>query len=141
MDSRLRTKDLKPFRDRLVEEQGWTCPVCKTPLCTQDAVLDHDHDTGRIRAALHRQCNQVEGRVRSWATRTGKGVPYPALLQGILDHITQDYSDMPFHPSHLTEKEYAVKLLRKKLKRLKDPRAIERTGLQIQALLMQEDSL
>lgn len=52
-------------RDRLalIEAQGAACPICLRPLGPTSvgdrlgAVVDHDHETGRVRGVLHRECN------------------------------------------------------------------------------------
>ena len=132
---RLKTKDLKELRELMLRQQHGICPICKKHVPLSAAVLDHDHDTGHIRAVLHRQCNQVEGRVRSWCTRTGTGVRFEDILKGILEHIQKDHTMNPLHPSHMTEQEREIKRLRKHQKRLKTPQARERIGLVIQSIL------
>lgn len=44
--------------DRMVAEQGGRCYICdKTPM--RDLDVDHDHDTGRVRALLCNPCNRM----------------------------------------------------------------------------------
>ena len=132
---RLKAKDVPQLREQMLRLQNHVCPICQTIIEQGDAVLDHDHETGHIRAALHRQCNQIEGRVQSWCARSGKGVPFVQIIEGILNHITKDYSLNPLHPSHMTAQEREIKRLRKHQKRLKTPQARERIGLVIQTIL------
>ena len=53
----------KEIRDRLYQKQGGCCGLCHRHIEPQDAVLDHDHSTGRVRAVLHRGCNSLEGKM------------------------------------------------------------------------------
>jgi hypothetical protein len=55
-------------------------------------------------------------------------------LKGILEHIQKDHTMNPLHPSHMTEDEREIQRLRKKLKKLKCPKAIERTALMIESI-------
>lgn len=132
---RIKVKDVPRLREEMLRLQNHVCPICQTVIEPSDAVLDHDHETGHIRAALHRQCNQIEGRVQSWCARSGKGVPFVQIIEGILNHITKDYSMNPIHPSHFTPQERELKRLRKHQKRLKTQKARERIGYAIQELL------
>lgn len=45
-----------------MEQQGNLCPLCGQPFKdATDAVLDHDHESGLIRSALHDYCNKNLG--------------------------------------------------------------------------------
>ncbi len=48
---------LKEWREKNTPS---SCPILEVPL--NDAVVDHDHDTGMIRGVLHRQANAWEGK-------------------------------------------------------------------------------
>lgn len=50
------------------EAQGWVCAICKNPESTKDKdggprqmPVDHDHNTGKVRALLCTQCNRGLG--------------------------------------------------------------------------------
>jgi hypothetical protein len=49
--------------DAMFEVQGHKCPICEQPFAPASStdlmapVVDHDHDTGRVRGVLHRKCN------------------------------------------------------------------------------------
>ena len=64
---RLKAKDIKKIRQDLLLVQGNKCAICGEAV--DDAVLDHDHKTGLIRAVLHRQCNAFLGRIENNAPR------------------------------------------------------------------------
>ena len=42
---------------RILERQHYVCAICKKSFTGRVAVVDHDHETGRIRGLLHHQCN------------------------------------------------------------------------------------
>lgn len=46
--------------DALLKQQQHTCPICATEL-TPAAVIDHCHDTGRVRGILCNACNRGMG--------------------------------------------------------------------------------
>jgi len=59
--NKLKAKDIKPFRQQLLIEQGGLCALCQEPIAEGLAVLDHCHRTGQIRSVLHRGCNAYIG--------------------------------------------------------------------------------
>lgn len=58
---RIKTRDIKPLREQLLQEQNNLCQICQEHLDPFEAVLDHCHATGQIRAVLHRGCNMYIG--------------------------------------------------------------------------------
>jgi len=85
---------LKPVRAKLTRQQQGKCPLCGLPL-EIDAVLDHDHASGDVRAVLHRWCNSVLGRIENWPRRVGKGVAPLAFLANALAYLEHHAA----HPS------------------------------------------
>ena len=76
---RVGKKVIKEYTELMRGTQDNKCAVCHEPFTFKDnAVLDHCHFTGHLRAVLHRSCNSAEGRVLSMAEKIsgGKGVPY-----------------------------------------------------------------
>lgn len=103
----------------LVEQEG-KCFLCGNKI-ESDPVLDHCHDTGRIRGVLHRQCNHAEGRIKDWVKRTGKdNLPAP-FLKNLIDYISADYSKNPLHPTHKTEQEKEILRLKRLRSKVKKP--------------------
>lgn len=102
---------LRPLALRMLQAQGGVCALCgKTIDLTikGEMVVDHDHDTGLIRGALHRSCNAAEGKVANAAGRWGaKSMSYAEILpwlQNLLEYLQKP--PQPFvYPTHLTEDE------------------------------------
>lgn len=108
MAKRLTNSELANVRDQMVLKQGRKCAICGFPFTSRDGpCVDHDHDTGFIRAAIHRSCNQAEGRVKTKAMLGHTGVPaydYIIRLGKYLElHQTPRYPLI--HPLHKTEEE------------------------------------
>ena len=106
MARQLKNSEVASVREQLIKKQRGRCAVCGLPFTNRDgAVLDHCHDTGYIRGALHRSCNQAEGRVKTKARLGHKGVSAANYIIGLgayLDkHQTPQYNLI--HPTHMTE--------------------------------------
>ena len=114
---KLKHSDKQSYRQRLLEKQGNKCPLCKKIIKKGSAALDHDHKTGYCRAALHKNCNGLEGRVKHWASRSG--ISPDEFLKSILRYWKQDYSGNAIHPDHKTEVEKEIAKLKKKIRGLK----------------------
>lgn len=110
-------KDIAPLREKFRKRQKSICPLCKKPITKAQAALDHDHETGHCRTTLHRNCNSIEGRVLSWARRSG--IDPREFLKNLLDYWEQDYSHNPVHPRHKNEKQKEITRLRKRLRSAK----------------------
>ncbi len=106
---KLKTTEVSSVRTSLVAAQGGRCAICggwfgtRAPL---DPVLDHDHNTGAVRAVLHRGCNSLLGKVENNAPRYGVR-NLLAFCQGagkyLLSHMTNITGMV--HPKHKTEDE------------------------------------
>jgi len=71
-------------RERLVFSQGGKCEICGMVFTKRDyAVLDHCHETGKVRGAIHNSCNGGEGKVRHKASWSHKGVSKTDFLIGL----------------------------------------------------------
>lgn len=111
---KLKSSALKTYRLQLLEAQGYRCAICQGECTEEQAVLDHDHKQGHVRAVLHRGCNAVEGKIVNALRRYGIKDPY-AYLTGMLQyHNTHATNQTGFiHPSHFTPEE---KLEKRKVK-------------------------
>lgn len=47
--------------NKMFVAQGGNCPICLKPLDASKCVVDHCHDTKKIRSLLHRGCNMMLG--------------------------------------------------------------------------------
>jgi len=111
---KLTRSQLNAYKQALVVQQGWTCPVSLKrfePDNLKDAVVDHDHVTGEIRGVLHRSANAVEGKVFSAVGRWGgvgmrydEAVPYLKRLIAYLEAPGKGV----IYPLHKTDEEKRV---------------------------------
>jgi len=103
---RLKVTRLPAFRNELLAKQGGKCAICQLPCSTGQAVLDHDHSTGAIRATLHRGCNALLGKIENNHKRYG--VPnLSACLQGVGKYIQRHSTNVTgmLHPTFKTDDE------------------------------------
>ncbi len=114
MARKLTRSQLRPLSLRLYAEQGHACALCGLPVDLTEKgglVVDHDHDTGRVRGALHRSCNSGEGRVANAAGRWGaKSMQYSAIipwLERLIAYLKKEPTDF-IYPTFQTEEEKRV---------------------------------
>lgn len=123
MSTRLTKKELKQYREKQLRKQKFVCPLCGTKITYEEATLDHDHGTGKVRKVLHRSCNQSEGRILSWCNRSRGSDPL-LFVTNLSRYWRSNYDRNPYHPNHLTPKQKKAKMLRRKLKTLKSEKRI-----------------
>jgi hypothetical protein len=107
---RLRASQLAVTREQLLSRQGGVCALCRTHCTSRQAVLDHDHKTGAIRAALHRGCNALLGKAENNHARCG--VPdVLAWADGIGAYMRAHLTNQTgmLHPSHRTPEEKRIR--------------------------------
>ena len=97
----------------LKEVQGGLCPLCCKPIDLKikgEGVIDHDHDTGRIRGVLHRSCNAAEGKVSNAAGRWGaKSTSYADIvpfLENLVQYLKSTGTGL-MYPGHKSPEEAA----------------------------------
>lgn len=98
--TKLKAAEIKPYRERLVKSQKGVCPLCKEELIIPDATLDHCHETGHVRQALHRSCNSAEGRILNWAGKRSRGDDPVLFLTNLLEYWATEYHENPLHHTH-----------------------------------------
>lgn len=110
MFRRLKTTEVGPTREKLREAQGKLCAICQQPLGLTEAVLDHDHETGAIRASLHRGCNALLGKVENNYKRYGVR-NLAAFLAGVAAYLQKHEQNRTglLHPSHKTDEEKRIR--------------------------------
>jgi hypothetical protein len=133
MINRIKQSEVQGIRERTLKEQQGICPLCGYPI-DSDPVLDHCHDTGKIRGVLHRQCNHAEGRVLDWIKRTGKRVNPLAFIKSLAAYWSADFSKNPYHYTHSTAIEKEIRRLKKQQKKLKTEKKKAEYQQRIEAL-------
>lgn len=106
---KLKQSELATERARMLKEQGGVCRLCSLPLPLSNAVVDHDHTTGLVRAVLHRGCNSLLGKVENNAARYGvKNIP--AFGHGLARYVQDFATDRTglIHPKHKTPDEKRI---------------------------------
>ena len=95
----IKTNEIPTYRNKILAEQNYICPLCEQPLAREDAVLDHDHETGYIRGALHLSCNRSEGDiVKAWKFSRSKN--YNKFIDNVVKYQRKDYTNNEQHPKH-----------------------------------------
>lgn len=119
---KLKSKEVKTIRQALLAAQGGLCAICKFPCEEEQAVLDHDHKGGHVRAVLHRGCNALLGRVENNAPRHGIRLEQLiAFLAGASVYVDVHRTNQTtlIHPTHFTPEEKAERR-KKKAKKARD---------------------
>lgn len=102
--------NLPNIRKELLARQSGKCPITKRDLrasAATNAVVDHDHSTGIIRAVLPRAINGLEGKLVQACIRWGgckSKVDVIKMLRGIADYLEYHLTARTewIHPAHLT---------------------------------------
>lgn len=114
---RLTASQVAPFRTALLAQQGGRCSLCGLPCTAKEAVLDHNHNTGAVRATIHRGCNSLLGKLENNAARYGVrdiGIFANGVASYLRTHLTNVTGKL--HPTHKTDDE--KRLLRNKRARV-----------------------
>ena len=96
----------------LSKRQDGKCAICQCPLTVATGCLDHNHSTGIIRGVLCRNCNAMEGKIKSAVTRGKRGMTMEDYLGAMLlywMHHKEDRTGL-LYPTHLTTEERRVKI-------------------------------
>ena len=101
---KLKPKDIKQTRESILAEQQGLCAICHDVIMPGEAVLDHCHKTGYIRAVLHRGCNAFIGHIENNQARN-KITPdrLDMILSNYLEYVSTHR--LLIHPTHLTPEE------------------------------------
>lgn len=107
---RIKTTEVTGVRLQLLAKQEYRCALCKLPCGQDNAVLDHDHGTGAIRATLHRSCNALLGKVENNFKRYGVQ-NLAAFCQGLAPYLQAHMTNVTglLHPTYRTEDEKRIK--------------------------------
>lgn len=121
MENRIKTKEIPEIKAKLLKKQKNKCLVCKRDLFnfpSKSIHLHHLHKEGNIVGVLCVNCNQFEGRVLNWYTRTGLAKT-KIDIKIILKSLIGMYNKKPtkyIHPTFKT-KEEKKELAKKRRKR------------------------
>lgn len=98
-----------PVRNAQLVAQKFICPLCKTVIKEEDAVLDHCHRTGQNRAVLHRGCNAALGKIENARNINGLAdeEKFRTWCMNIPDYVEKVKMDS-FHWTHKTDEEKRV---------------------------------
>lgn len=115
---KLKTKNLKDTRLALLKSQDFKCAICGLACSEDQAVLDHNHQHGYIRAVLHRGCNAVEGKIINAIKRYGikDAKSYIAGLLAYHELHSTDQTSL-IHPLHKTPEEKKELVKKRALKK------------------------
>lgn len=106
MATKLKTAQVKPFRENMHAVQGGRCALSHYPIPIGDAVLDHCHTSGHVRGVLHRGVNSLLGKIENNFKRYG--ISYPmmiAMCKNLDAYLGRDHSGNPLYPTHKTADE------------------------------------
>jgi len=115
------------LKDKLLKEQDFICPLCEIDMLTieeRNRCLDHDHDTGLVRAVVCRNCNSMEGKITNCIRRAKRQLSKQQWFNNLIHHW--EISTAEIHPNHKTpeqKKELRNKRARRKSKKLRDSRS------------------
>lgn len=106
--TKLKTTGVARTRLALLESQGGLCAICHLRCTNEEAVLDHCHRGGQVRATLHRSCNSLLGKLENNAPRYG--MTFEQLIgfcQGTAEYLDVHRRNATglIHPSHFTAEE------------------------------------
>lgn len=135
MNKQSRNLTTAEIRQLVLTSQHGICPVCEREILPEQACLDHDHKAGLVRAVLHRNCNQLESKLRGLIKRFGlTQLSSGQLLHNLENLWSSDQHLALLHPDHLTSSKKQAKALRKRLRSIKTEAARERYRAEIQRL-------
>ena len=110
---KVKQKDLTEIKKELLKRQHGKCPISGRDLrsmTSANVVVDHNHKTGVIRAALPRSINGLEGKIKGLLARWGSctnEVEMIKMLEAIAEYwrLHRVPQTEWIHPTHLTPQE------------------------------------
>lgn len=105
---RLKYTEVSAYRSKTLQEQNSRCALCNE-MILGDAVLDHDHKTGRVRKVLHRGCNSMLGKVENNMARSLMSIDrLDAWAKNLVSYMQAQHTDI-IHPTYKERKHAKVK--------------------------------
>lgn len=110
---KLKVRELREFKQKLLEQQGWICPICKTDLKKQESknvCADHCHISGLMRSVLCRNCNGIEAKIHNLLRRGRRTLTENEYFDNIVKYVSfwreeHQLCIYPMHPTHKTPEE------------------------------------
>jgi hypothetical protein len=100
---KLKRTEIKSYRELQLQEQQNLCALCQEHII-DDAVLDHDHKSGRIRRVLHRGCNALLGKIENNLPLNRITISrLNAITNNLVTYIETKHTDI-LHPTHKEKK-------------------------------------
>tara|TARA_B100001996_G_C18334622_1_gene467729 strand:+ start:68 stop:565 length:498 start_codon:yes stop_codon:yes gene_type:complete len=122
----LEQKDLKEFKRRLHESQGYICPILKMYFPVEQMAVDHKHKrkddpigiegNGLVRGVIMKDANRFEGKVLSYFVRYGlaKYVDLPTYLRNLADYIEEPPCEQIYiHPKEKKKEKLGKRIFNK----------------------------
>ena len=113
----------KEIRDRLYQKQGGCCGLCHRHIEPKDAVLDHDHSTGKVRAVLHRGCNSLEGKMTNAIKRFTPELTTTQAMDCLQAYTYTQGTE--YMPGHDFPEQKEIRRLQREIKKAKKASTIE----------------
>ncbi len=105
----LNQKDIKAYREEILEKQDGICPVLQVKIEEGFATLDHAHEDslysetieGQIRGVLNKYCNSLEGSMRARFKRSGVSgiITFEEFLLNLYTYLMEHRHPL-LHPSN-----------------------------------------
>lgn len=123
---RAKPKDIAVLRKQYLDEQLGLCALCREPIADGEAVLDHHHKSGYLRAVLHRGCNAYIGALEN---NQARNKITPNRLHNILANFeTYVQTQKPvLHPTHRTPEERAERTKKRAKMRRKKAKGVDKS--------------
>lgn len=117
--TKLKTTQVRHTRIAFLETQNFMCELCGLPLTYEEAVLDHDHKTGAVRAAIHRSCNSGLGAIERVGRYGIKDILNFATGAACYLERHKESQTRVIHPAFFTNEEKIIRSKKKKIKQRK----------------------
>lgn len=114
MAVRIKANHLPMIKKQLITRQNGKCPLCGRDITRMKSInvcVDHDHETGLIRAALCRTCNGNEGKIKNLAVRCVTAEHYQEFIHRLSEYykLHEEPQTEWTHHTHLSEVEKRAK--------------------------------
>ena len=118
---KLKSKDIKGYRETLSEKQDNICPLCQKEL--NSPCLDHHHKSGKIRQVICRTCNLALGKIENLRRYRIPEQDICSFIRSCADYLEhhQVHPTDILHPTYRTQEE-KNELRRKRAKRARTRR-------------------